>query len=213
MIYAILKMMAAEKNIRKGLAHFRIDYDETALKGFLFYMEELMRWNKKINLTGIQNIDHAVQELLYDAFFLKRQIQNDYSILDLGSGGGILGIPLSIMHTNTDIFSLDKSLRKIQFQRHIKRMLHLDRFIPMHGRTEEMASIGVDSLVVKAFGSITEILGKGGIHIKPGGRALILKGEKEKPVEREGFLLEDTVGYELPVISKRYKLFIYKKVS
>jgi hypothetical protein len=76
-----------------------------------------------------------------------------------------------------------------------------------------MAPMGVDSLVVKAFGSIPKILEKGGIHIKPGGRALVLKGEKEKPVEPEGFFLEDTVLYELPVISKPYKLFIYKKVS
>jgi 16S rRNA G527 N7-methylase RsmG len=92
-------------------------------------------------------------------------------------------------------------------------MLHLDRFTPMHGRAEEIAPIGVDSLVVKAFGSIPEIFEKGGAHIRPGGRALILKGEKEKPVEQECFVLEDTIGYELPVISKPYKLYIYKKVS
>jgi hypothetical protein len=83
----------------------------------------------------------------------------------------------------------------------------------VHGRAEEIASIGVDSLVVKAFGSIPEILERGGIHIRQGGRALILKGEKEEPVERKGFILEDAIGYELPFISKRYKLLIYKKVS
>ena len=206
-------MMKVEKNIRKGLAHFHVDHDETVVKGLLYYMEEIMRWNSKINLTGIQDMERAVQELLYDAFFLKGQIQDHNSILDLGSGAGILAIPLSIIDDNVDIFSIDKSLRKIQFQRHIKRMLHLDRFIPMHGRAEEIAPIGVDTLAVKAFGSIPDILEKGGIHVKSGGRALLLKGEKEKPVEHEGFFLEDTIRYELPVISKSYKLFIYKKVS
>jgi len=205
--------MKVEKNIREGLAHFHIDCDEMATKELLFYMEELMRWNKKVNLTGIQNIERAIQELLYDTFFLKRYVQNDHSILDLGSGSGILGIPLSIMNDIVYVFSIDKSLRKIQFQRHIKRMLHLDRFTPIHSRVEETSPIGVDSLIVKAFGSIPDILEKGGIHIKPGGRALILKGEKEKPLEREGFFLENTIGYELPAISKPYKLFIYKKVS
>jgi 16S rRNA (guanine527-N7)-methyltransferase len=206
-------MMKTEKNIREGLTHFHIDYDVTALEGLLFYMEELMRWNEKMNLTGIRDIERAVQELLYDAFFLTRHLQNDYSILDLGSGAGILAIPLSIIDANVDIFSMDKSLRKVQFQRHIKRILRLNRFTPIHGRAEEMTPIAVDSLVVKAFGSIPEILEKGGIHIKPGGRALVLKGEKEKPVDCEGFFLEDTIRYELPVISKSYKLFIYKKVS
>jgi 16S rRNA (guanine527-N7)-methyltransferase len=206
-------MMKPEKNIRDGLTHFHVDCDETALKALLYYMEELMRWNEKVNLTGIRDIERAVQELLYDAFFLKRHTQNDHSLLDLGSGAGILAIPLSIIDANVAIFSIDKSLRKIQFQRHIKRMLHLDRFTPIHGRAEEVGPTGVDSLVVKAFGSIPEILEKGGIHIRPGGRALILKGEKEKPVECEGFILEDAIGYELPFISKRYKLLIYKKVS
>lgn len=205
--------MKTEKNIRDGLAYFHIDYDETAVKGLLFYMEELMRWNEKVNLTGIRDVERAVQELLYDAFFLMGYIRDNQSILDLGSGAGILAIPLSIRDENVKIFSIDKSLRKIQFQRHIKRMLHLGRFTPIHGRAEEMAPIGVDSLVVKAFGSIPDILEKGGIHIKPGGKALVLKGEREKPVEHEGFFLEDTIGYELPVISKSYKLFIYKKVS
>jgi 16S rRNA (guanine527-N7)-methyltransferase len=213
MIYAILKMMNTEKNIREGLAHFHIDCTETALRSLLFYMEELMRWNTKVNLTGIQDIERAVRELLYDAFFLTRHLQNHQSILDLGSGAGILAIPLAIIDANMKIFSIDKSLRKVQFQRHIKRTLRLSQFIPIHGRAEEIAPIGVDSLVVKAFGSIPEILEKGGIHIKPGGRALVLKGEKAEPVDWEGFLLQDTISYELPVISKSYKLFIYKKVS
>jgi 16S rRNA (guanine527-N7)-methyltransferase len=206
-------MMKTEKIIREGHAYFHIDCNETALKSLLFYMEELMRWNKKVNLTGIHDMERAVRELLYDAFFLKKHIHDSQSILDLGSGAGILAIPLSIIDANADIFSIDKSLRKVQFQRHIKRALRLNRFTPIHGRAEETAPIGADSLVVKAFGSIPEILEKGGIHIKPGGRALILKGEKEKPVEHEGFFLEDTIGYELPVILKSYKLFIYKKVS
>ncbi len=205
--------MKIEKNIREGLTHFHIDCDKKAIKGLLFYMEELMRWNKKVNLTGVQNIERAVQELLYDTFFLNGNIKNDHSTLDLGSGSGILGIPLSILNDTVYVFSIDKSLRKIQFQRHIKRTLQLDRFTPIHGRVEETAPVSADSLVVKAFGSVPDILGKGGSHIKPGGRALILKSGKDKPSEYKGFFLEDTIGYELPAISRPYKLFIYKKVS
>ncbi len=205
--------MKTEKNIEDGLAYFHIDCDKKVLKGLLFYMEELMRWNKKINLTGARSIEHAVRELLYDTFFLHKHLQADHSILDLGSGSGILSIPLSILNNTVYIFSIDKSLRKIQFQRHIKRTLHLDRFTPIHGRAEETAPVGVDSLVVKAFGNVPDILRKGGIHIKQDGRAFILKSEKQIPLEHEGFSLEDTIRYELPFSSGPYKLFIYKKVS
>ncbi len=199
--------------MREGLMHFRIGCDEKDIKALLFYMEELMRWNKKINLTGIKDVERAVRELLYDAFFLNGYVKNDHSVLDLGSGAGVLAIPLSIINEDIDVFSVDKSLRKIQFQRHIKRTLNLKGFSLLHGRVEEIASLRVDSLVVKAFGSVSTILEKGGAHIKPGGRALIIKGKREEPADFGGFILEDTICYELPMVSKSYKLLIYKRVS
>ena len=208
-----LKIMKSEIAIREGLESFHIYYDEADLRDLLFYMEELMKWNKKVNLTGIRDIVMAIRELLYDAFFLKDHTERDHSVLDLGSGAGVLAIPLAILQKKARIFSIDKSLRKIQFQRHIKRSLDLSALTPLHGRAEEIPSIGVDSLVVKAFGSIPEILKKGGGQIRPGGRALILKGKNEEPVEEKDFLFTDAIPYELPVIEKSYKLLIYKKVS
>lgn len=205
--------MKSEIAISEGLKSFHINCKEADFKDLLFYMEELMKWNKKVNLTGIRDMVTAVRALLYDAFFLKAHIENDHSILDLGSGGGVLAIPLAILYKRTRVFSIDKSLRKIQFQRHIKRSLNLPEFMPLHGRAEEITPTDVDSLVVKAFGSIPEILEKGGGHIRSGGRALILKGKKEEPLDVKGFLLTDTIPYELPVIAKSYKLLIYKKVS
>jgi 16S rRNA (guanine527-N7)-methyltransferase len=157
-------------------------------------------------------MESAVRELLCDAFFLTGRIKDRHSILDLGSGAGILAVPISIVNNNTTVFSIDKSLRKIQFQRHIKRILHLDNFTPVHGRAEEIFPIGVECLVVKAFGSIPAILEKGGPHLKAGGNALILKGKTEKATQVEGFTLERIISYELPAISKSYKLLTYKKV-
>jgi 16S rRNA (guanine527-N7)-methyltransferase len=208
-----LKIMKSEIAIREGLESFHIDYDEADFRDLLYYMEEMMKWNKKVNLTGIRDMVAAVRELLYDAFFLRGHTEDDRSILDLGSGAGVLAIPLAILHKKASVFSIDKSLRKIQFQRHIKRNLNLPAFTPLHGRAEELPPTGVNSLVAKAFGSIPEILEKGGGHMRPGGRALILKGKKEEPVDVKGFLFAKSIPYELPVIAKSYKLLIYKKVS
>ena len=207
-------MVSLESPIREGLAHFNIDCDESGLKALIVFMEELGRWNRRVNLTGIRDMEQAVRELLYDAFFLKGYVKGDGSILDLGSGAGILAIPLSILHKKTDVFSVDKSLRKIQFQRHIRRVLHLERFTPVHGRAEELAPLDVDYLVAKAFGSIPEIMEKGGRHIVPGGLAMIVKGKKEGPADggMDGFVLNETIPYELPQVSRAYKLLIYKKV-
>ncbi len=213
MIYAILKIVTPEKIIRECLDFFCISCRDIDVKNLSVYMEELMRWNKKINLTGIRDMENAVRELLCDALFLTGHTKGHHSILDLGSGAGILAIPISIVNGNAAVFSIDKSLRKIQFQRHIKRMLHLDNFTPLHGRAEDIHPLGVDCLVVKAFGAIPFIFEKGGLHLKPGGNILILKGKTEHPANSEGFTLEETIPYELPVILRPYKLFRYKKVS
>jgi len=203
----------ARELIKRGMAYFRIGCDEEKLRALVFYVEELMRWNKKINLTGIRDTRLIICELLYDAFFLHGYMQNVDSLMDLGTGSGVLAIPLSILNENVRIFAVDKSLRKIQFLRHIKRTLNLRGLQPLHGRSEEIACLGVESLVVKAFGTVDAILETGGVHVKYGGRALIVKGKSGVPVDYRGFILEDTIGYELPEVSKPYTLLVYKKVS
>jgi 16S rRNA G527 N7-methylase RsmG len=109
------------------------------------------------------------------------------------------------------VFSIDKSLKKIQFQRHIQRTLKLDSFFPVHTRVESLEPLEVQSLVAKAFGSITDILIKGGGHIKKGGRAFLLRGKTQTREDVDGFDLEDVIPYMLPDSIKDRTLFIYKK--
>ena len=112
-----------------------------------------------------------------------------------------------------EVHGVDKSLRKVQFQRHIKRSLGLKGFFPVHGRAEDLAPIGAESLVAKAFGTIERILAVGGPHLIEGGRAYILKTEKDESVEVPGFRLDKAVPYHLTRLGARYKLFIYVKTG
>ncbi len=211
----MLKIVNIETAIEEGLAYFCVPYHEECLKKLSRYVEEIDRWNRTVNITGIHDPILIVRELLGDAFLLVRRIREDDSILDLGSGAGALAVTLAILLAGSTVHSIDKSLRKIQFQRHIRRTLGLPRLHPVHGRSEDIPPLGVDEVVVKAFGSVSEILDKGGRHVKEGGEALILKGSREENPEKEshGFSLQDVIPYGLPGLEKSYKLLIYKKVS
>ena len=211
----MLKIVNLEKIIRSGLAHFQIDYGQRDVKDLLFLVDELCRWNEKVNLTGTRDPERIAGELLCDAFFLAGYVGTDKSVLDLGSGSGMPAIPLAILKRHLRVCSIDKSLRKIQFQRHIKRGLSLGCFEPIHGRAEEVPSLTVDSLVAKAFGTPEAILKTGGKHIGPAGRALMLRGtnEEEPPLRCGEFSLSEALPYRLPGVDKSYKLLIYKKVS
>jgi 16S rRNA (guanine527-N7)-methyltransferase len=131
----------------------------------------------------------------------------------MGSGAGILAIPLKILNEKMQVFSIDKSLKKIQFQRHIQRTLKLSSFFPVHGRIESLEPLDVQNLVAKAFGSIPDILTKGGKHIRKGGHAFLLRGKTKALEDIDGFTLEDVIPYTLPDSIKARTLFVYRKHS
>lgn len=87
----------------------------------------------------------------------------------------------------------------------------MEGFAPLHERIERLDPLGVESVAVKAFGPIRRILEASGPHMEEGGRAFLLKGEKEEAAEAPGFLLEDVVPYALPFGAKRLRLLVYRK--
>ena len=201
-----------ERLITEGLDHFGISYTPAAVEKLLFYVHELRRWNTRVNLTAKRPIEWVVQELLYDTFFLHSIIRDTPSVLDMGSGSGILAIPLAILDKAIRVYSVDRTLKKIQFQRHIKRSLKLDNLSLIHGRIETLEPLDVDALLSKAFGPTKLILQKGGKHLTKGGTAYLLKGRTEGGGSYAGFCLERVTRYRLPKSPKEYQLFAYKKV-
>ena len=203
--------MELEKMVQEGLQFFSISHNEKTVNNLSFYVRELNKWNEHMNLTGLKEMGRVVRELLYDAFFLYSRMEGIKSVLDLGSGAGILGIPLKILDENLEVFSVDKSMKKIQFQRHVRRIIPLKGFKPIHSRSEALEPLDVDALIVKGFGTIDGILEKGGVHIKSGGCALILKGKTDEPAGYQGFELEKAIPYSLPGSDKAYRFFVYRK--
>jgi len=207
-----LSMPELDKIMKEGLNFFHISHDEKTFNNLCFYILELKKWNGHMNLTGLKELNRIVTELLYDAFFLYGYLHGMKYVMDLGSGSGILAIPIAILNENFKIISVDKSLKKIQFQSHIKRVMHLKNFAAVHSRAEMLDPVEVDAMIVKGFGSIEAILEKGERHIRTGGCAFILKGKGEERIIYQGFQLDDAIPYVLPISNREYRLFIYRKL-
>jgi 16S rRNA (guanine527-N7)-methyltransferase len=199
-------------SIEEGLTLFDIGYDSEGLAGMCRYVESLEKWNRRINLVGLKQTEAMVRLLIYDAFFLLTVITDRQRVLDLGSGAGVLGIPMAILSPEKNIVSVDKALRKIQFQKHVKRLLDLSNYVALHGRIEDIEPLSVDALVAKAFGSVKEVIAKGKRHVAEGGKLFLVRGRNEKPTEEEGFALLEARRYRLPKGENEYQLFVYKKV-
>ncbi|MGD0229406.1 MAG: RsmG family class I SAM-dependent methyltransferase [Syntrophorhabdales bacterium] len=168
--------------IEEGLTHFNIDHDAKSVGHLVSYIGELERWNRTMNLVGLKDSRRIVGELVYDAFFLHTRVAGERSLLDLGSGAGVIAIPLSILDPTMRVISVDKGLKKVLFQRHARRLLGLAGLEIIHGRMEDVAPLGVRTLVAKAFGPARVILAEGRRHLGEGGRAFIVKGFVYKKV-------------------------------
>jgi 16S rRNA (guanine527-N7)-methyltransferase len=198
--------------IAESLARFGIERDRETVARLASYAGELERWGRTMNLSGLKEAGRIVTGLIYDAFFIRSRIPETGSLLDLGSGAGVVALPLAILDPERRIFSIEKTLKKVLFQRHVKRLLGLDRLKIVHARAEDAAPLGVDLLVAKAFGPATAVLDKGGRHLAAGGLAFLVRGKGEKPAGGPGFILERAESYRLPGAASAYQLFVYKKV-
>lgn len=177
------------------------------------FLGELEKWNRRVNLVGVKDVERVCRELMADAFFLNHYIKDRHHIVDIGSGSGILGIPIAVLNGSITVYSVDGNLKKVQFQRHIRRELRLANFFPIRGRTEMIDPLGADGLIAKAFGTTESILDAAERHLGVSGKVFIVKGKDGQGKNNPRYRLEKELSYMLPDVEKTYRLFIYKKVS
>lgn len=97
-------------------------------KLYIFY-EELLEWNRKINLTTITDTDEFIKRHIIDsAFLLKILHKENKSIVDIGSGAGFPGIILNILNPSLNVISVESILKKCNFQKAASRKLNLLNF-------------------------------------------------------------------------------------
>jgi 16S rRNA (guanine527-N7)-methyltransferase len=206
-------MESIDSLISDTFRYFGITTDNERDAMLVSYVEELERWNRRMNLTGVKDKRSIVLELVADGLFLHTVIPPRQPVVDLGSGSGVLAVPLAILDSVRTVFSLDKSLKKIQFQRHVKRVLGLSNLQVLHCRSEDLSPLGARTLVAKAFGSVPDILREGARHLMRGGYAFLVRGAGEEAPAEEGVVLKHVRRYRLADGGKTYQLFVYKKVT
>jgi 16S rRNA (guanine527-N7)-methyltransferase len=103
------------------------------------YFELLSRWNRKINLTALDDPDQAVDRLLIEPLVAARHISiGSGRLLDIGSGGGSPAIPLKLAIPSLSLTMVEVKIRKSAFLREAIRELRLDRASVETSRYEEL---------------------------------------------------------------------------
>ena len=105
----------------------------------LTYYELLQRWNRKINLTALSNLDDSIDRLLLEPVAAAAALPHSGRLTDLGSGGGSPAIPLALATSASSLVMVESRARKAAFLREAVRELELNGSVE-HARFEELSA-------------------------------------------------------------------------
>ncbi|WHU42276.1 16S rRNA (guanine(527)-N(7))-methyltransferase RsmG, partial [Pseudomonas fulva] len=119
----------------------------------LGYLALLIKWNKAYNLTAVRDPDEMVSRHLLDSLSVMPFIHSERSNwLDVGSGGGMPGVPMAILHPHKRITVLDANGKKTRFLTQVKMELKLDNLTVIHSRVEGYTPAQpFDGIISRAF--------------------------------------------------------------
>lgn len=153
------------------------------LKEFDVYLDELIEWNKKFNLTAITDpqeirVKHFEDSLtLSDAYDFSNK---DIAVLDIGTGAGFPGIPLKMVFPNIQLTLLDSVNKKIEFLKHIVEKLSLAGIKIVWARAEDFATDNrekYDVVVCRALAPLAVASELCLPFVRTGGVFLAMKGK------------------------------------
>jgi len=123
--------------LQSGLARLGLEVTPEAIDGLLSYMVLLKEWSGSYNLVARGERDFLLARHILDSLSIAPWLQSG-SLLDVGTGAGLPGLPLAIIKPEQDVTLLDSAGKKIRFIRHVGRMLQLSNIHPLQQRAEDL---------------------------------------------------------------------------
>lgn len=191
-----------------GLELTEVQYDQ-----FIKYMRLLQEWNEKINLTAITEDEEVIKKHFIDCIkaFKSDAIKNARNIIDVGTGAGFPGVPLSIMNPTLKITLVDSLNKRLIFLQEVVKELNLKNIEIVHARAEEFGQNKnyrekfdiATSRAVANLATLSEYLVP---LVKIGGKIISMKAsnakeeinDAQKAIEVLGGKIEKIEEFDLP---------------
>jgi 16S rRNA (guanine527-N7)-methyltransferase len=207
-----------------GAKAFGIDLDERKIEAFELYLKELLKWNRKINLTAVRSEKGILLKHFLDSLSVYPYLPERSFILDIGAGAGFPGLPLKIVRPAVELTLIDSVRKKVDFQRHVIRTLDLKGAEAIHGRVQDkgvLRDLGgrFDIILSRAFSDLQTLLALSLPFLKRAGTVIAMKGQVEDEEIRrlagtEGipYRLQKNVPLILPFSSFKRTILLFKKI-
>lgn len=182
----------------------------------LEYLSLLLKWNKAFNLTAINNPKEALYLHLLDSVAVSPAVEPFETCLDVGTGGGLPGIPLAILNPHKQFTLLDTNGKKTRFLKQVVYELGLDNVSVVNKRVQDFANeSGYACILSRAFASLKDMTDWTEHLLATDGQWLAMKGQyPDDEIDNlgQGIELANSRQVKVPNLdATRY--FIYLKKS
>ena len=173
--------MNVEDQLAAGVAALGLTLPAGAEAKLLAYLALLEKWNRVYNLTAVRDAERMVSHHLLDSLaavpFFQGGCPDLIRVLDVGSGGGLPGIPLAIARPELQVTLIDSIAKKTAFLLQAKAELGLNNLNVVTGRVEDFRpESGFDFITSRAFSDLKEFVMLTRHLLNPAGHWLAMKG-------------------------------------
>ncbi len=213
-------------DLKEKLKEFNIDITNEQIEKLNKYMNLLLEWNEKINLTAIVDPEEVKLKHFADSLTVLKYINDNMKIIDVGTGAGFPGIPLKIMKSNIKITLLDSLNKRINFLNTVIDELNLENIETIHGRAEEIARNKLyrekyDIAVSRAVANLSTLTEYMLPFVKVGGKCICMKGANideeldraKNAIKELGGEVENVDNFYLSNNENERNIIIIKKIK
>ena len=184
-----------------------IKFTEEQLNQFYEYMNLLLEWNEKINLTAITAPNEVILKHFIDSLTINKYIKENSTLADVGTGAGFPGIPLKILRPDLKITLVDSLDKRINFLNEVINKLNLVNIETVHSRIEDF---GKDKKYRESFDFVTAravanlaVLSEYLLPIaKVGGQCVCMKGSSVEEELSNGKNAIKVLGGKIKIIDE-----------
>ena len=198
--------MSLDSAIKDGLISLGLRHTEAFISKLEAYLVLLSRWNRITNLSGIKRLTDMVSVHLMDSLSVHAYLEGK-TILDVGSGAGLPGIPLAILYPKKLFTLLDSNGKKTRFMRQAVIDLKLDNVQIIQERVEAFQG-EFDHVISRAFSSLTNFLDSSERLVNPGGTLLAMNGDKLEQLNKK---IISVYPISVPELNSPRHLYVIEK--
>ena len=206
-----------QEDVRAALDTLSFEVGEDACSKLTKYLQGMLLWNKAYNLTAITDPQEMIIKHLLDSLVLAPELESripNGRFIDVGTGAGLPGVPLSIIMPNAQFTLLDSAIKRTRFINQMKLEIGLPNVEIVTSRVQDFQpEERYDAVLSRAFASGEDMVNWSEHLLKEGGKMAAMKGKfiEDEWGDAKAFPVREVISLDVPGLAEeRHLIFLSK---